>query len=130
MSMQIPSVLSPRRAVVLVATLALLISGALVLTNASGAGARPVAHLALVTGNPATVSGHGFRPRARVQLVLVDGGTSRRRPLTNRHGRFTVTFPTTLDRCSGWSVTATQPGRAMVTLRSPAKPECAPLGTP
>jgi hypothetical protein len=130
MSMQIPRVLSPRRAALLVAALALLACGVLVLSNASGAGARPVAHLALVTGNPLTVSGHGFRPRVRVHLVLADQGTVTRRPLANRNGRFTATFPTTIDRCSGWSVTATQPGRSMVILRSPAKPECAPLGTP
>lgn len=128
--MQIPLAQSPRRAALLIATLALLVFAVLVLSNASGAGARPVAQLALVKGNPVTVSGHGFRPRVGVSLVLVDGGTLTRRPLANRYGRFTVTFSTALDRCSFWSVTATQPGRSMVTLRSPAKPECAPLGTP
>ncbi len=128
--MQIPSALSPRRAALLIATLALLVSGSLVLGNASGAGARPVGHLALVKGNPVTISGRGFRARVRVHLILVDRGTLARRPLANRNGAFTVTFPTALDRCSGWSVTATQPGRAMVVLRSPAKPECAPLRAP
>jgi hypothetical protein len=53
-----------------------------------------------------------------------------RRPLTNRDGAFTVTFPAVIDRCSGWSVTATQPGRTPVMLRSPAKPACAPLRAP
>jgi hypothetical protein len=130
MSMQISLAPFPRWAALLGATLALLGCGALVLSDASGAGARPVAHLALVKGNPVTVSGHGFRPRVRVHLVLVDQGTLTRRLLTNRNGRFTVTFPAALDRCSFWSVTATQPGRSMVILRSPAKPECAPLGTP
>jgi hypothetical protein len=128
--MQIPQALTPRRAALFLATLALLICGVLVLSNASGAGARPVAHLALVKGNPVTVSGHGFRGRRRVQLILVDRGTMTRRPTADRSGAFTVTFPTTIDRCRGWSVTATQPGRAMVALRSPAKPECAPLRTP
>jgi hypothetical protein len=130
MSMHIPLALSPRRVGLLVATLALLVPGALILGNASGAGARPVAHLVLVKGNPVTVSGHGFRERRRVQLILVDRRTMTRRPTADRSGGFTVTFPTTIDRCSGWSVTATQPGRAMVALRSPAKPECAPLRTP
>lgn len=123
-----PPALSPRRAALLVATVALLVCGALVLSKASGAGARPVAHLALVKINPATVSGRGFRPHVRVHVVLNSRLT--RRPLANRNGRFTVAFPTTLDRCSGWMVTATQPGRSMVVLRSPAKPECAPLRAP
>ena len=125
--MQIPRALSPRRAALLIATLALLVSGALVLGHASGAGARPVAHLALVKANPVTVSGRGFRARVRVHLLLVDQRTLARRALANRTGAFTVTFPTVLDRCSGWSVTATQPGRAMVILRSPARPECPAL---
>ncbi|MFZ1996945.1 MAG: hypothetical protein WAU75_22710 [Solirubrobacteraceae bacterium] len=128
--MQNLQALSPRRAALFLATLALLICGALVLGNASGAGARPVGHLALVKGNPVTVAGHGFRALRRVHLVLVDRGTTTRGPTANRNGAFTVTFPTAIDRCSGWSVTATQPGRAMVVLRSPAKPECAPLRTP
>lgn len=128
--MQIPLALSPRRAALLIATLALLVSGALVLGHASGAGARPIARLTLVKGNPVTVSGRGFRARVRVHLLLVDRGTLARRPEANRNGAFTVTFPTSLHRCSGWSVTATQPGRVMVVLRSPAKPECAPLHAP
>jgi hypothetical protein len=130
MSMQIPPAPVHRRAALLVLTLALLVCGGLVLSRASGAGARPVAHLALVNGNPVTVSGRGFRPRVRVHLVLVDQGMVKRSPLANHSGRFTVSFATALDRCSFWSVTATQPGRSMVVLRSPAKPECAPLGPP
>ena len=126
--MQMPLALSPRRAAVLVAMLALLIAGALAL--ATGAGATPTARLALVKMNPATVSGHGFRADARVHLLLVANATMSRRPVTNRFGAFTVTFPAVLDRCSGWRVTATQSGRAPVILRSPAKPECAPLRAP
>ena len=133
--MQIPLARSPRRAVLLLAALALLVCGVLTLTgafgaSASGASARPVAHLALVKRDPVTVSGRGFRPRVRVRLLLTDQGTVARRPLTSRNGTFTATFPTTLDRCSNWSVTATQPGRATVILRSPAKPECAPMSPP
>jgi hypothetical protein len=126
--MHMPQALSPRRAALLVATLALLVAGALVLSNASGAGARPTAHLALVKMNPATVSGRGFRPHVRVHLLLVASGTASRRPMANGNGAFTVTFPTGIDRCSGWSVSATQPGRAPVLLRSPpVHPMCAPL---
>jgi hypothetical protein len=128
--MQMPQALSPRRAALLVATLALLVAGALALANASGAGATPTARLAMVKTNPVTVSGHGFRAHARVHLLLVANSTMSRRPETNRFGAFTVTFPAVIDRCSGWRVTATQPGRAPVILRSPAKPLCAPLRTP
>jgi hypothetical protein len=130
MSMHNPLALPPRRAALSAAALALLICGALILSNASGAGARPVAHLTLIKANPVTVSGRGFRAHVRVHLVLTADGTSTRQPRANRAGRFTVTFATALDRCSGWRVTATQPGRSMVVLRSPPKPECAPLRAP
>jgi hypothetical protein len=130
MSMQSSPVHFPRRAALFIAVSVLLVCGALILSAASGAGARPAAHLALVKGNPVTVAGRGFRPHARVRLVLSARGTLIRRPLANRDGAFTVTFPTALDRCSGWMVTATQQGRSTVILRSPAKPECAPLRAP
>ena len=74
--MQMPLALSPRRAAVLISTLALLIAGALALANATGA--VPTARLALVKMNPATVSGHGFRAHARVHLLLVADGTMSR----------------------------------------------------
>ena len=125
--MQMPLALTPRRAALLGALLAILAAGALALLTASGAGARPNARLAVVKANPITVSGHGFRASTRVRVILMASGTMSRRPLTNRYGAFTVSFPATLDRCSGWRVTATQPGRAPVILRSPPKPECAPL---
>jgi hypothetical protein len=128
--MQIPQALSPRRAVLILATLALVVFGVLVISRASGATAKPVAHLALVKSDPVTITGRGFRPRVRVRLLLADPRTLTRRPLAGRNGRFTATFPTSVDRCTGWSVTATQPGRAMVILRSPAKPECAPMSPP
>ncbi|MGZ4170268.1 MAG: hypothetical protein ACXVRW_06695 [Solirubrobacteraceae bacterium] len=130
MNMQMPLALSPRRGALFVTMLTVLIAGALALSSASGAGVRPVAHLALVKSNPVTVSGRGFRPRVRVQLRLVANTTLSRRPLAGRNGTFTVTFPAVIDRCSGWRVTATQPGRAPVMLRSPPKPECAPLRAP
>ena len=112
-----------------VAALGLAGAAALVLSSASGAGARPVGHLALVRSDPVTVSGRGFRARVRVQLRVVAHTTVTRRVLAGRNGRFTATFPTVIDRCSGWSVTATQPGRAPTMLRSPPRPECAPLST-
>jgi hypothetical protein len=121
--------LSRSRVAVMLAALALVAAAVLVLSTASGAGARPVAHLTLVRSNPVTVSGRGFRAHARVQLRVVAHTTVTRRPMAKGNGSFTVTVPTVIDRCSGWSVTATQPGRAPVMLRSPAKPECAPLST-
>jgi hypothetical protein len=130
MSMQTPLTLTPRRATLSMAALALLICGALILSYASGAGARAVAHLSLIKASPVTVAGRGFRAHVRVHLVLTARGTSIRQPRANGAGRFTVTFPTALDRCSGWRLTATQPGRSMVVLRSPPKPECAPLRAP
>ena len=88
--MQMPLTLSARRVAVLVATLALLVAGALVLGDASGAGARSTARLALVKGNPVTVSGHGFRAHARVHLILVADGTcltpASDQPLRSVHG--------------------------------------------
>ena len=83
------------------------------------------ASLTLTTRNPITVRGTGFKPSARVRVALLDGGTTVRRPVTNARGAFTTTFSAVIDRCSAWSVTATQPGRAPVILRG-AKPECAP----
>lgn len=128
--MQMQLALSARRTTLLVASIALLIAGAVVVGNASGAGAKLAPRLALVKGNPVIVAGRGFRAHVRVRLLLVAGTTVSRRPLTNATGAFTVTFPAALDRCSGWSVTAIQSGRAPVILRSPVRPECAPLSTP
>lgn len=128
--MQMPLAFSRRWALPSTVALALLVAVALVVSGASGAGARPVAHLSLVRSNPVTVSGSGFRPHVRVALRVVAHTTLSRRPVANRNGRFTVRLPTVIDRCSGWSVTAIQSGRAPVMLRSPAKPECAPLRAP
>ena len=97
------------------------------LASASTSGHR-AAKLALVGHDPATVRGTGFKPRARVRVTF--DGTQVRRPVTNAQGAFTATFQTVVDRCTTWSVTASQPGRATVVLRGPAKPECAPASTP
>src|ERR1700761_8086629 len=99
--MQIPQALSPRRAMLILATLALAVFGVLVISRASGATARPVAHLALVKRDPVTITGRGFRPGVRVHLLLADPRTLTRHPLAGRNGRFTATFPATVDRCTG-----------------------------
>ena len=98
---------------------------------ASGA---PRAHssraaLTLKSRNPTTVRGTGFRPHTRVKVTLMSGAATVRRPLTSSQGTFTTSFSTAIDRCSAWTITASQPGRASVVLHGP-KPECAPASTP
>jgi hypothetical protein len=87
------------------------------------------ARLVLRHQDPATVSGTGFKPRTRIRVTFVGTETFVHRPVTNSQGAFTTTFQTAVDRCTAWSVTANQPGRAAVVLRGP-KPECAPASTP
>lgn len=100
------------------------------LASATTSASHHAAKLVLKSHDPATVSGTGFNPRARVRVTFVAAQTFVRRPVTNSLGAFTTTFPTVVDRCSGYSVSASQPGRATVVLRGPAKPECAPASTP
>jgi hypothetical protein len=88
------------------------------------------ARLVLKQHDPAIVRGTGFKAQARVRVTFRGAQTFVRRPVTNSQGAFTATFPTVADRCSVWSVTASQPGRSAVVLRGPAKPECAPASTP
>lgn len=89
----------------------------------------PIAHqaraaLVLTSRSPATVRGTGFKPSTRVRVLLLIGQAQVRRPLTNSRGTFTTSFPTVLDRCSGYMITATEPGHAPVVLRG-AEPQCA-----
>jgi hypothetical protein len=105
---------------------ALLLVG-LAATLAIGA---PRAHqaraaLVLTKRNPVTVRGTGFNPHTRVRVTLVEAQKVVRRPLASSRGTFTATFSAVIDRCSGWTVTASQPGRATVILHG-AKPECPP----
>ena len=79
--------------------------------------------------DPATVGGTGFKSRSRVRVAFVSARTFVRHPVTNAQGAFTATFPTVVDRCTAWSVSASQPGRATVVLRGP-RPQCAPASTP
>jgi hypothetical protein len=129
--MQMPLSPSVRRAAAALPTLALLIAGALVLSNVSEAGvSRSAGRLVLMSKDPVTLSGRGFRPRVHVHVRLVTTRVFSRTPLANRHGAFTITFPAVIDRCSAWSVSAGQPESTTVVLRSPAKPGCAPASTP
>lgn len=99
------------------------------LASANTSGHR-AAKLALVGHDPASVRGTGFEPRTRVRVTFDGTQTLVRRPVTNAQGAFTATFQTVVDRCTAWSVSASQPGRATVVLRGPAKPACAPASTP
>jgi hypothetical protein len=99
------------------------------LASATTSGHR-AAKLVLKAHDPATVSGSGFTARSRVRVTYDGAETFVRRPVTNSIGAFTTTFPTVVDRCSGFTVSASQPGRATIVLRSPARPECAPASTP
>ena len=110
----------------------LLVALGLAATLANGAPTARQARAALVVTNrhPATVRGTGFKPSSRVKVTMAEGQTLVRRPLTNSSGTFTTSFPMVIDRCSGFTISASQPGRTTVVLRSPAKPECAPASTP
>lgn len=88
------------------------------------------AKLTLKRTYPATVSGTGFRAHRAVRVKFVAAQTLVRHPVTNGVGAFTARFPTVVDRCSAWSVTASQPGRATVVLRGRPLAECAPARTP
>jgi hypothetical protein len=83
------------------------------------------AALILTKRNPVTVRGTGFKPHTRVRVTLAEAQKLVRRPLASSQGTFTATFSAVIDRCSGWTVTASQPGRATVILHGP-KPECPP----
>ncbi len=125
--------LARRRTAAVIVTAGLLVLGPSILSGASAAPQRSkhsTTRLTLTRRNPVTVSGHGFRPRARVHVRLVATRTLSRTPTANQAGAFTVTFPVVIDRCSAWSVSAAQPHRATAVLRAPPKPECAPASAP
>lgn len=121
----------PRPAAILV-LLALAAAASIAATGLASAttGGHRAPKLVLKSHDPATVSGTGFKPRTRVRVTFAGAQTLLRRAMTNSLGAFTATFPTVVDRCTAFSVSASQPGRATVVLRSPAKPECAPMATP
>jgi hypothetical protein len=91
---------------------------------------RSNATLRMIRMNPVTIAGRGFKAHRRVHVKLMVGHTISRRPLANRAGAFTVQFPTVVDRCSGFTVTASQQNRPTVVLQLPPKPACAPAVAP
>ena len=84
--------------------------------------------LVLARAEPPTVSGTHFRARERVSLVLHQpSGATRRRARAGRHGAFRRVFAdVTVDRCSGFWVSAkgSAGSRAMLVRR--ALPQCPP----
>lgn len=121
-----------RRTRIALGLVLLCASCALAVTAAASGAARTAGAgrtLVLIRRDPATVRGTGFRSRSHVRVVLVAQRSYVRRLLTNRHGTFTATFPTPIDRCTPWMVTALQRAAAPVVVHG-ARPECAPASTP
>jgi hypothetical protein len=90
--------------------------------------AAPHPRLTLERAQPLTVSGKHFRAHERVSLVLhrPSGGT-RRRARAGSHGAFRKGFTgVTVDRCSGYWVSAKGSRGSRATLVRRALPECAP----
>ncbi len=92
----------------------------------AGAAAAHRAALTLTSGHPVTVTGTGFTAHRRVRVTFVSDGRQVRRPRADGAGRFSATFPAVVDRCSIWTVRASQLGRATVILRGGPKPGCTP----
>ena len=119
---------TPRRAAAVVAIVALAVAAAAILVGAPATAKRskrPAPSLALTRRDPATVVGRHFQPHARVHVRLTSGPTLTRNPMTNRRGAFTVVLPTAVDRCSSFTIMASQKHHRTVVLA--AKPECPPL---
>ncbi len=117
-----------RRAAPAITILALTVAAVAILAGTSATASRtkpPAPTLTLSKRGPATVVGRHFAPRARVHVRLDTGPTLTRNPMTNRYGTFTVVFPTAVDRCSSFTITASQKHHRTVVLA--AKPECPPL---
>jgi hypothetical protein len=131
--MEFPLTPSRRRRLIV----ALAIAGLLAVVAIVGIASATTDHakryspsLRMIHRDPATVAGRGFEPHRRVHVRLMVGHTLTRRPLANGAGAFTIQFPTVIDRCSGFTVTASQQNHPAVVLHGPPKPECAPAGTP
>jgi hypothetical protein len=127
--MQLPLTPFRRRRSIAVLVTASLVTAAAIVGIASATtdqASTSRASLRMVRLNPVTITGHGFKAHSRVHVRLMVDHTISRRPLANRAGAFTVQFPTVVDRCSGFTVTASQQNRPTVVLQVPPKPACAP----
>ena len=127
--MQLPLTPSRRRRLIAVIAAAGLLAVAAIVGIASATTdsvKRSHATLRMTRLNPMTIAGRGFKPHRRVIVRLLGEQTQSRRPLANGAGSFTVQFPVVVDRCSGFTVTASQQNNVVALLRSPARPACAP----
>ncbi len=89
-------------------------------------GKPPAPSLRLIRIHPVTVRGVHFHPRTRVHVRLLAARTVSRKVVTNSRGAFTIAFSSVvIDRCSSFSVLASQRHGATVVLHGP-KPECPP----
>jgi len=112
----------PAAALVLVGVAVILVLGGSATAQRVGRAPR----LTLTGRSPVTVQGTHFTPRSRVHVTLTDGTSRSRDARPNALGRFTVTFPAVIDRCTSWSVAASRRHQARVVLHGPARPMCAP----
>lgn len=107
----------------LAVTVTVIAFGALTAISACAGGQAP--RLIPVSSHPLTIQGRHFKPHSHVRVTLTSLVKTTKRVTVKSNGRFTVTFSTVLDRCTQWTVKATQPGRAPVFVRGP-RPQCAP----
>lgn len=115
-----------RTTIVLVSLVPIAVAAVLLWGGSAGAHLnRPNPRLSLLSLAPAKVSGRGFKPHQVVRVSLTANEKLVRHPVTNGSGAFTVSFPTVIDSCSGWSISASQGHRPSVTLESRLT-ECAP----
>lgn len=121
---------SPHRVAFAVLAVAVAALVSVAVGSAAGSSPRPKPTLTLTRRTPATVVGHHFKADAKTQVTLASGAAKQTRTVkTGRHGGFTAKFSMAIDTCAGWSVSASEKGRATVTAHGP-KPLCAPMGTP
>jgi hypothetical protein len=103
------------------------LTAALLAACAAVPGEAATARLRLTTTTPLTVHGSGFQRHERVRVVVRYGATYTHRVRATRSGRFTTAFGRiSVDRCSGFVVTATGRHGSRATLRRPPLPACAP----
>jgi hypothetical protein len=107
---------------------AILVLATIALAHTATTGAAQQPRLRIERWSPATVTGADFRAHERVRVVLHHPGkTETRRTHTNANGSFSARFAdVTLDRCSGYSITATGSSGSRARLVRRALPECPP----
>jgi hypothetical protein len=100
---------------------ALTISALPALATTSQASLR-VAHLA-----PLAVTGHGFKGREQVRLVLTArGATWKKAARAGSTGSFTASFPVRVGHCTGFTVQAIGSRGSRAILKRPPLPACMP----